>query len=360
MGPPLLSRRRLSTSLRFLMIFMIHRLSCWSAKISLAGVPNLKDVAREASVHPTTASSVLNDASGNSRFSAATRLRVEEAARRIGYVRNRAASGLRIRRSHTVGLVAGNLQNPFFALLSLELEKRLHLLGYELLLTCHGADNADDEHRLARTLVERSVDGLLIWSEMRGGRTAKLPPKPGCPRVFLGYGPPGESAVTINVEEGLALAVDHLIARGHRHIAFYSPSYARSSGFPKPRPELLLDVCRRRRIPKPSLYFYDGESWDLQAAVKGAAHSLPRIRKETAMIGYNDVCALAWFLATRKKNIPVIGFDGTPLVQAMPFPSVNLRPALVAEKAVELLMKLMNREHPRPRRLSVAPVFVQS
>lgn len=321
---------------------------------------NLKDVAREANVHSTTASSILNDASGNSRFSPETRLRVEEAARRLGYVRNRAARSLRIRKSHTVGLVAGNLQNPFFALLSLELEKCLQPLGYELLLTCHGADNADDEYRLAQTLVERAVDGLLIWSEMRGGHTAKHSTKPGCPRVFLGYGPPGEAAVTVNIEQGLALAVDHLIALGHRHIAFYSPSYARSSGLPKPRPDLLLDVCRQRRIPKPSLCYYDGESWDLQTAVKGAALSLPRIGKETAVIGYNDVCALAWFLATRKKNIPVIGFDGTPLVQAMSFPFVNLRPAFVAEKAVELLMKLMNGEPARPRRLSVAPVFVQS
>ena len=157
-------------------------------------MPTLKDVAREANVHPTTASSVLNDASRNSRFSPETRLRVKEAALRLGYVRNRAAGNLRIRKSHTVGLVAGNLQNPFFALLSLELEKRLRLLGYELILTCHGADNADDEHRLEQTLLERAVDGLLIWSEVRGSCSADLSVKPGCPRVFLGYAPPGEAA----------------------------------------------------------------------------------------------------------------------------------------------------------------------
>jgi LacI family transcriptional regulator len=342
---------------------MIHRLSYDAAKFSGEGVPNLKDVAKEADVHPTTASSVLNDASGNSRFSAETRRRVEEAARKLGYVRNRAASGLRIRRSHTVGLVAGNLQNPFFALLSLELEKRLHLLGYELLLTCHGADNADDEHRLARTLVERSVDGLLIWSEMREGRTAKLPAKPGCPKVFLGYGPPRESAVTIDIEDGIALAVNHLIAAGCRRIGYFSPSYARFSGLPKPRPELLLEVCRRR-VPKPLLLYYEGESWDMQAAARGASDVLPGVDTNTGIIGYNDVCAIAWFLAARERHwkAPIIGFDGTPLVQTMPdsMPFVDLRPALIAEKAVELLVSLMEKKSCSARRLSVAPVFVQS
>lgn len=152
------------------MIFMIRRLSSDAPRNNWVGVPNLKDVAREAHVHATTASSVLNDASGNSRFSQETRRRVEAAALRLGYVRNRAARSLRARRSQAVGLVAGNLQNPFCALLSLELEKRLHLLGYELLLTCHGADNADDEQRLATTLVERGVDGLRMGAECRTHR----------------------------------------------------------------------------------------------------------------------------------------------------------------------------------------------
>jgi len=329
---------------------------------SWVSVPNLKDVAREAGVHPTTASSVLNDASGNSRFSPETRLRVEEAARRLGYVRNRAARSLRIRKSHTVGLVAGNLQNPFFALLSLELEKLLHPLGYELLLTCHGADNADDEHRLAQTLVERAVDGLLIWSEMREGHSSHLSIKPACPRVFLGCGPAREPAITIDIEQGITLAVDHLLAAGHQRIAYFSPAYARTSGLPKPRPELLLEACRRRRIPKPSLLYYDGESWDLQAAVDGATHLLPRLDAGTGVIGYNDVCALACFLAAREKiqNLPVVGFDGTSLVRAMPahLPYVDLRPALIAEKATALLFSLMQGTAPRPRRTSVSPIFV--
>lgn len=328
-------------------------------------MPNLKDVARLAEVHPTTASCVLNAASGNSRFSEDTRRRVEEAARRLGYVRNRAARGLRIRRSHTIGLVAGNLQNPFFALLALELEKRLQPLGYELVLTSHGADTADDEYRLAQTLFERAVDALLIWSEVREGRTGTLPVKPGCPCVYLGYAPPGGApAVTINIEMGIAMAVDHLVANGHRQIALYSPSYARLAGLPKPRPEILREVCDRRRLPRPSLYFYKGESWDIPAAVAGAMDLLVASGKAEAIIGYNDICATAWSLAAREHNVKcsVVGFDGTPFFRALPsrFPYVDLRPAAVSNAAVDLLMKLLQGQKPRPRSLSVDPVFVCS
>jgi len=57
---------------------------------------------------------------------------------------------------------------------------------------------------------------------------------------------------------------------------------------------------------------------------------------------------------------PWSGFDGPPLVQAIPsrLPFVDLRPAFVAEKAAGLLAKLLRGETPSPRRISVAPVFV--
>jgi len=325
-------------------------------------VPNLKDVARFAGVHPTTASSVLNAASGNSRFSEETRHRVETAARQLGYVRNRAARGLRIQRSHSIGLVAGNLLNPFFAFLAQELEKCLQPLGYELVLTSHGADNADDECRLAQTLLERTVDALLIWSEVRNARTGKLPERPNCPLVYLGYAPPGVCAVTINIERGIALAVGHLVKSGCRRLALYSPSYARHAGLPRPRPDIFIDVCRRSGLPRPSLYFYEGESSDMPAAVSGALRILSSESPPDALIGYNDVCAAAWSLAARElcKHCPIVGFDGTPFFRAFPsrYPYVDLRAGTVSKVAVEILQKLLEEKKTRRRSVAVDPEFV--
>jgi len=323
-------------------------------------VSNLKEVARIAEVHPTTASSILNAASGNSRFSEETRRRVEAAARQVGYVRNRAAVGLRARRSNSIGLVAGNLLNPFFALLAQELEKCLQPLGYELLLTSHGADSASDESRLAQTLFGRSVDALLFWSEVRDGKPVRLRGKPDCPRVYLGYAPPRVPSVTTNIEKGIELAVGYLTEQGCRRISLYSPSYARAAGLPKPRPEILLDVCRRLRLPRPRLFYYDGESWDLSAAVDGATHLLSENAELGGVIGYNDVCATAWVLAGRElgRTNPVVGFDGTILFRSLPsrLPYVDLCPASMAEAAVVMLMQLLAGKRVRP--VIIDPVFV--
>jgi LacI family transcriptional regulator len=328
--------------------------------IKKSAVSSLKEVARLANVHPTTASSILNAASGNSRFGEDTRLRVEAAARKLGYVRNRAAVGLRERRSNSIGLVAGNLLNPFFALLAQELEKCLQPLGYELVLTSHGADSDADETRLAQILFERAVDALLIWSEVRNGKPTHLTGKPGCPRVYLGYSPPCVPSVTINIEKGIELAVGHLARMGCRRISLYSPSYAKTAGLPKPRPEILSDVCRRHRLPRPSLHYHDGESWDLSAAVEGAMRILSGTKDCGGVIGYNDVCATAWALAASElgRECPVVGFDGTMVFRSLParLPYVDLRAPVMAEAAVTMLMKIFRGERPRP--LAIDPEFL--
>lgn len=324
----------------------------------------LREVAAAAGVHLTTASSVLNGASGNSRFGEETRRKVEQAAARLGYARNHLAGSLRTRRTGTVGLVAGNIQNPFFAALSLQLEAHLRDAGYALVLTCHGADSAGDERELAQTLLGRSVDGLLIWSEQRDGRTLRLPKQVATPRVWLGHGPRGEPAVTIDIAEGLALAVRHVHALGARRVGFYAPSYAEHSGLPKSRPDLLDAACAAVGLAPAVRLFFPGESWSLDTAVQCAAPLIARARAEgvDAVVAYNDVSAVGFHLAAREAGFtpPVIGFDGSPLIKAWrpALAHVDLLGDALAQAAVALLGALLKGETPPARRSEVRPVFV--
>jgi LacI family transcriptional regulator len=324
----------------------------------------LREVAEAAGVHLTTVSSVLNGASGHSRFSEETRRKVEQAATRLGYARNHLAGSLRTRRTGTVGLVAGNIQNPFFAALSLQLEAHLRDAGYALVLTCHGADSAGDERELAQTLLGRSVDGLLIWSEQRDGRTLRLPARTTTPRVWMGHGPRGEPAATIDIAEGLDLAVRHVRALGGRRIGFYAPAYAERSGLPRSRPDLLDTACAAAGLPPAVRLFFPGESWNLDTAVRGAAPLLESARAAgvDAIVAYNDVCASGWHLAARARGgaLPVIGFDGSPLIKAWrpALAHVDLQGDTLARSAVGLLATLLGGGTPARRRIEVRPTFV--
>lgn len=324
----------------------------------------LRDVAKEAGVHPTTVSSILNGSSGNSRFGEETRRKVVQAAKRLGYAQNLIARSLRTRRTQTVGLVAGNIQNPFFASLSLQLEHQLRERGYHLVLTCHGADAALDESSLAELLLARSVDGLLIWSEQRDGRTPRLPKSSTTPRVWMGHGPRGEAAVAIDIAAGLALALEYLRQLGCRRLAYYAPSYSESAGLPKSRPDLLDEACGLSGIAKPTRILFPEQSWDLDAAVRCALGYIAEVRRQgiDAVVAYNDVAAVGWQIAAREAGFtcPVVGFDGSPLIRAWKpaLPFVDLHGDVLARRAVELLVTLIEGREPGERRALVQPTFV--
>lgn len=118
----------------------------------------LADVARAARVSIATVSRVLTLPEKVSR---ATRARVQQAIDALGYVANGSARALASRRSRTVGALIPTLDNPSFASTVHALQKELDRAGYTLLLACHEFDPAA-ETRLARTLIERGVDGLVL------------------------------------------------------------------------------------------------------------------------------------------------------------------------------------------------------
>jgi LacI family transcriptional regulator len=118
----------------------------------------LIDVARLAGVCNATVSRAL---SRETAVSAATRQRVEAAARQLGYVPHGAASALRGQRSRTIGAVLPTLDHQLFAKAAHALQKALDAGGYLLLLACHEFD-LTNEIKVTRSLIERGVDGVVL------------------------------------------------------------------------------------------------------------------------------------------------------------------------------------------------------
>jgi LacI family transcriptional regulator len=118
----------------------------------------LIDVARLAGVCNATVSRAL---AREPTVSAATLKRVEDAARQLGYVPHGAASALRAQRTRTIGAVLPTLDNLLYAKATQALQKALDERGYVLLLACHDFD-LQNEIKVARSLIERGVDGVVL------------------------------------------------------------------------------------------------------------------------------------------------------------------------------------------------------
>src|SRR5215470_822432 len=124
----------------------------------------LRDVAAAAGVHPATASRALN-ASTRLLVSAETAQRVLDAAERLGYRPNPVARSLRTRRSHTVGVLIPDLNNPLFPPMVRGVEDVLAERGYVALI-----GNTDADERRERMVFDqmraRHVDGFVLATAM--------------------------------------------------------------------------------------------------------------------------------------------------------------------------------------------------
>src|SRR5271169_6211506 len=120
----------------------------------------LRDVAAAARVHPAPASRALNPET-RILVSEDTARRVTAAAAELGYRPNAVARSLRTRRSHTIGVLIPDLNNPLFPPMIRGLEDRLDSHGYVALIGNTDGVEAR-EHRVFEQMRARHVDGYVL------------------------------------------------------------------------------------------------------------------------------------------------------------------------------------------------------
>jgi DNA-binding LacI/PurR family transcriptional regulator len=277
----------------------------------------LRSIAAAAGVHVATASSVLNGAGGNTRVSVATRKRVEEAAKRLAYVPNEMARRLRTGRSNVVGLLGGDLRNPFFAEFTTALEGEL--AAYKLQLVVSHVTQADPEvaARSVASLRQENVKSIVSWEETVSSTIQEKNAVEGI--VSIGFTRRERPGVWLDLEYALRGAVEEMIRRGFDKLGFYFPKGQRESPSVVDRSEAFVDFCRKHSKHPPPLAFYEGESWDLLSSIKGAVPALEKYSQVQGWIGFNDVAALGLLRGLPKKeSCRVLCFDGTILARCWP------------------------------------------
>jgi LacI family transcriptional regulator len=180
----------------------------------------MRDVAALAGVSIKTVSRVVNDEPG---VSADLVRRVETAADQLGYQPDVIASNLRrgTRRTGTLGLMLENVANPFSGAIHRAIDDAARERGVAVLATSLDQD-PQREHEVARTMIRRRVDGLVVMPT--GADQAYLGPEmqAGLATVFVDRPPRFLDADTVLATNraGAQEAVEHLIAAGHRRVGF--------------------------------------------------------------------------------------------------------------------------------------------
>ena len=274
----------------------------------------IKHVAARAGVSFTTVSHVLN---GTRRVSDSARERVERAIAEMGYAPSAVARALKRSETCILGVLVPNITNPFFAELTRGIEDCCRRTDYSVFL-CNSDDDPERQSRYLQTLLERRVDGLLLAAAAgEASALAQRLASARVPTVVVDRHIPGLAAdlVRVDHEGGARLAVEHLLALGHRNIAClagpseFAVSRARAAGW--------REAMAQARIEPDPGWLLEG---DFSAA---AGHELTRqllARGDvSAIFASNDLLAIGALRAAAEQGIAVpsalsvIGFDGIDL-----------------------------------------------
>ncbi|CEK18096.1 transcriptional regulator, LacI family [Chthonomonas calidirosea] len=306
--------------------------------------PTLREIAKRANVHYTTAACVLNGTRGNTRVSEQTRKRVLTAAKELGYTVNRAAQQLRTRKSHVVGLLVGGVENPFFArmvaLCSAALERR----GYEIILTTRRSDEPNDLH-LLDALLSRRPDGVLLWCETSTQVRERVQQPDMANAVVIGYGVPGRDSVAAVLQTGLHSALEYLVAHGRHRIAYLAPKHSvaregdvRSTYYT----EFMKTIGQ-----EPTIYTFCGTAFDVDVAYARVQQIVSQPDRPDALLCFNDMTALGALAGLRHRGISIpheiaiVGCDDLPLSALFDPPLTTIRYPLdqICDLAVQMLVE---------------------
>ena len=175
-----------------------------------------RDVARRAGVSTSTVSHVVN---ATRPVSPELRDRVLEAMRELGYEPNAVARSLKIKRSHTIGLIISDIANPFFTAVVRGVEDIAQARGYMLIVGNSDEDPGKEEAYL-RLLAARRVDGLILAPAGEPHPYLDRLVQDGFPLVFLDRDVAELPVAAVLLDSVVAAesAVRHLIQLGHRRI----------------------------------------------------------------------------------------------------------------------------------------------
>src|ERR1700682_4925134 len=285
----------------------------------------MRDVAAQSGFSPATVSIVLNNAPLARYIAPATKKRIEETAKKLGYRPNAMARFLRSKRSHSVGVMIFDITDPYCTPVLRGIENALYQCSYVPIFTdAHNQRNRFE--RYLEMLLDRHIEALIVvanWLFVDIHLLADIS-KRNIPAATIGCELPGDtvSSIIVDNEVGGRLALEHLYQLGPRKIAFIRgpkmlfDSAPRWRGIQKFAQSAGLEIDHALVVQLP-------ESFDPNSSFENGfrltEELLQRKKRFSALMAFDDLTAFGAIRALTKAGIKVpeqcsvTGFDDVAL-----------------------------------------------
>jgi LacI family transcriptional regulator len=308
----------------------------------------IKEIASRLNVSVSTVSRALHN---HPSIGLRTKMQVQKLAEELHYEPNQAAISFKQGRTMTVGVILPNLGEEYFSMAINGIEDVATKNKYTVLIG-QSHDDVERERQIVDTMRRHRVDGLIVslskttktYEHFEQLKKYKIPV------VFFDRVPdmPGAYTVSCNLENSSVELVDWLVSRGHRQIGFIkgpdtiTHSKQRLTGF--------QEGLKKHKIkPDPSLVVTTDLS---KNKTEDALHKLIALKnRPTAIIAFNDYVALDAIRYAREQGLKInkdiffVSYANLPITSYLdnpPVASVEQFPYLQAEKATEILLRLIS------------------
>lgn len=279
---------------------------------------NLKTIAKMAGVSTVTVSNVMNGK--YNKASKETIERIQRIIEETDYHPSATARSLIMKQSHIIGVVVPNLGadesfsvSPYNTQILGYLERYIRSRGYYMMLRC-----VVQSFEVLPDFATWNIDGAFLLG-VAAEDALRLQEKLDIPAVFIDTYALNAPLATVSVEDrrGGYLTAKHLLDRGHRQIAFVSPSTA-FPGVMQERYWGFCDAFRERGLEFEPKHCFEINNTLYERGVDAGKRIAASKVRYTAVAAMADVLALGVMEGLRlggrrvPEDVSVIGFDDLP------------------------------------------------
>jgi LacI family transcriptional regulator len=286
----------------------------------------IKDIARLAGVAPSTVSKALN---GSDEVSETTRAKVTAVATRLGYRPNSIARSLKVRRTHTLGVITNDREGAFTTAMVHGVADVASGHSFGVFL-CNSYGGMAKERQHIELLLDRQVDGIIMTGFKVEERGAPAAPTGRVPLVYLySYTAATDSPCVLPDDEGGArLATDHLVGLGFRRIAFINgpPSYEvtqlRLAGYRQSLQE--HGLAYNRALVETAGDWNQNSGFDLAQRLMAQAEAPDAILCASDDLAAGAILGLSELGLKVPSDVAIVGFDDRPFAAHLPIPLTTI------------------------------------
>lgn len=314
----------------------------------------IKEVARDAGVSTATVSRVVN---GTATVTPRSRDRVLAAVRRLDYRPNSAARTLRSDDVTTLGLVIGDILNPFFTELARGVEDEARAHGYYVIIGNASEDPGRQDEYLD-ILLERRVAGLLLCPTAQPSRQVDQVARQNLPLVCVDrdLGSLDVPVVRSDNEAATRALAGHLVGLGHRRIAIISGPTSVVTG--RERTAVFRAALAGHGVELPENYVRVGD-FRMDSGVRAMGSLMSQRTPPSVVFAADNLMALGamtWIRAHGLRipaDVGVASFDDLPWFALVdpPITAIRQQAEQLGRAGVRELIALMSGEPAHSRSL---------